>query len=131
MNKYLLGYMIVHNYQVVQRLLSTDRFAFKVPAYDEENFPFCITYDWEKNINVVNTKEGTMKSLVKCNPLSAFCVTTHNDQFDLHFTSRKEEEPQKWFSYHSRMQIRSDLIAVMKRIGQVPSETLEDNIKLI
>ena len=72
-----------------------------------------------------------MQSLVKCNSTSAFCVTTHNDQFDLHFTSWKEEEPQKLFSYHSRMPIRSDLIAVMKRIGQVPSETLEDNIKLI
>ena len=68
MNKYLLYYMIVHNYQVVQRVLNTDGLqmhgAFKVPAYDEENFPFCITYDDHKNINVVNTKEGTMKSLV-------------------------------------------------------------------
>ena len=72
-----------------------------------------------------------MQSLVKCNPLSAFCVTTHNDQFDLHFTSMKEEEPKKWFSYHSRMPMKNDIIAVMKRIGQVPSETLEDNIKLI
>ena len=29
------------------------------------------------------------------------------------------------------MAVKSDLIAVMKRIGQVPSETLEDNIKMI
>ena len=29
------------------------------------------------------------------------------------------------------MPCMSDLIAVMKRIGQVPTETLEDNIKMI
>ena len=127
--------MIVHNYQVVQRVPNTDELdmhvAFKVPAYDEENFPFCITFDEGKNINVVNTKEGTIQSLVKCQAISAFCITTSNDQFDLHFTSWKEEEPGKKFSYHNRMPCMSDLIAVMKRIGQVPTETLEDNIKMI
>ena len=85
--------MIIHNYQVVQRVPNTDTFgiemvgAFKVPTYDDENFPFCITYGKNENINVVNTKEGTLQSLVKCKPTSAFCVATHNGQFDLHFTS--------------------------------------------
>ena len=103
---------------------------FKVPGYNEENFPFCITYSM-KSVNVVNIKEGTIQSLVNCDTSSAFCVTTDKDQFDLHFTSRKEEEPNKRFSYHHRMPFKNDIISVMKRIGQVPSETLEDNIKMI
>ena len=37
----------------------------------------------------------------------------------------------QWFSYHNRMPFKIDILAVMKRIGQVPSETLEDNIKQI
>ena len=105
--------------------------ALKMPAYDDKNFPFCIVHGEFENMNVVNTKEGTMQSLVRCQATSAFCVTTYNDQFDLHFTSYKEEEPKKDFSYHHRMPFKSDFIAVMKRIGQVPNETLEDNIKLI
>ena len=134
---YLLRYMIVHNYQVVRTVSNTDGLqmymqgAFKVPTYDEENFPFCITYSEYENINLVNIKECTIQRLVNCEATSAFCIPTRNGQFDLHFTSMREEEPENWFSSHHRMPFKSDLIDVMKRIGQVPSETLEDSIKLI
>ena len=128
--------MIVHNYAVIHRLvLDTDYLymecAFKAPGYNEETFPFCIAFDISNNINIVNTKEGTIQSLVECKATYACCVPTQDGQFDLHFTSRLEEEPKKWFSYHHKMSFKRDMIAVMKRIGQVPNETLEDNFKMI
>ena len=133
-NKYLWHYMIIHDFEVVCRLKWSGDMgmsvALKVPAYDDEQVPFCICFATD-SINVINTREGTMQSLIKCYPISAFCITTHQDQFDLHFTSEQMEEPGKVFSYWHRFPFRSDILAIMKRIGQVPSETLEDSIKLI
>ena len=109
---------------------------FKVTFYDSIKFPYVIVNKFLGNFSLINIHTLTIQTLVSAESLrGGICIrntkTSSDDSFDFHFASVKLEEDKLWYEYHHRMQVRHDMIKVMKDCGQVPFMTLKETRQMI
>ena len=139
--------MVIQDWHLVRKLhtLPVENYMkpigmpFKVGQSD-----FVIVGD-EKGWHLANLDDGNVQLLVKCQSYgdiinrngdrfngTGFSITTEEGKgFDFHFTSRKEEDREKWFNYHHRLPFRKDIIDVLSKCGKIPSSSLQDYVDVI
>ena len=68
-----------------------------LPFYDKERYPFLMSRGDKNDFFVINTKDGTVQTLVKAEHLGkqGFCIKVGERAFDFHFCSVKEEDDKK------------------------------------
>ena len=68
-NKLLVGDLVVDQFEVVAKVQKPDRVSIcdpiPLPFYDQERFPFLMSRGDRDDFFIVNTKEGTMQTLIK------------------------------------------------------------------
>ena len=76
---------------------------FLLPFYDQQRFPFLMSRGYDNDFFIVNTKDGTMQTLVKTTqPIGndlwqGFVIKVGERAFDFHFCSLKEDDDKKWY----------------------------------
>ena len=66
---------------------------------------------------MINTEEAMMQKLVDADVINGFCIKVGEQAFDLHFTARKPKEDKKWYTTHHRLEVREDLVKVLRECG--------------
>ena len=104
-----------------------------LPFYDQERLPFLMSRGDCYDFFLINTKDGTMQTLVKARNQfrQGFCISVGQRAFDFHFCSVKEEDDKKTYEFHHVLQFKNDALKVMERCGQLPEASPEDHVSLI
>ena len=135
--KLLFGDLIIDKFEVVAKVQKPDGVRIldpiPLPFYDQERFPFLMSRGDENDFFVINTKDGTMQTLVKANHgyKQGFCIKVGEKAFDFHFCSMQEEDDKKEYEFHYVLSFKEDVITVMERTGQLPLTSLEEQTQLI
>ena len=89
----LLDNLIIADWHVVSVIPKPGNlrmeYAFKVPFFDYEKFPYVI---FDNGHHLLNLQDKSIQILVKADCASGFCIQTGDRAFDLHFTSSAEEK---------------------------------------
>ena len=68
-NKYLVDNLVIYQFEVVAKVQKPEEVKiydpFPLPFYDQEHFPFLMSRGFKDDFFIVNTKDGTMQTLVK------------------------------------------------------------------
>ena len=68
-NKLLVNNLVVDQFEVLAKVQKPEGVhifdPFPLPFYDQEHFPFLMSRGFKDDFFIVNTKDGTMQTLVK------------------------------------------------------------------
>ena len=136
--------LIVHDWQVVKQTpvagyYTIDK-ALLLPGFNEETFPFVVSYDCGldysgkalkgKAFNLINVKTGFHEELIKgtaqnnYRQSAAFITDNRNGEFDIDFCTSVQTKDVHESSWHN-MKFDSQFTRILREYGRLPIDDMD------